>query len=469
MPNYSKVQFIAWEIYTGPVYSAGGADHYPGIAPALGDRRWDVLSQCLDISARVAFTKMAMEAAYQNASSDEDTLKIFMAPEFLYRGAAGAYLFDLLNGWEESAPPGFGQLPPPYDRHWGGLFGELRELTADPKFQNWVFVFGTAVGAAFPYAGGRISTAGAGTQGPAAMGWNLSMIQCGGTQAQGDGCYFTEKHLKSGIDFVQFNLSHVRPMFFTAKEIEHGSEPTWRVLDRLIQYIPGEMGGSLFRFPEICRGDGSLIQFGLEICLDHAQAYVPGSAEDKVTGRLARSRALVDIQLVPSCGMSLIESSLALAPKNGPKNCSYAFNCDGLLTWDSQREHARRFLGAHVHLWSGSEEAGEGHPPRVLANIFDSFQIEGHIPVDGSADLSGVQLPTAAAQALQINLSDIRAEQLWRSREAFPPGGNPHQYLWPEGAGFVRVLDAQPLAPGNPLPQLPAGTDAREPDAGVQA
>ena len=104
MPNYSKVQFIAWEIYTGPVYQNRLADHYPGIAPALGDRRWDVLSQCLDISARVQFTKKALDAAYESADQDENTLKVFMAPEFLYRGAAGAYLFDLLNGWDGGRP-----------------------------------------------------------------------------------------------------------------------------------------------------------------------------------------------------------------------------------------------------------------------------------------------------------------------------------------------------------------------------
>lgn len=463
MPNYSKVQFIAWEVYTGPVYSRGGADRYPGIAPAWGDRRWDVLSQCLDISARVEFTRLAIEAACQEASSDADTLKVFMAPEFLYRGAAGAYLFDLLNGWEEAAPPGFGTLPPPYDRHWGGLFGELWALTAEPRFQDWVFVFGTAVGAAFSCARGRIVTAHTGAQ-LAAVGWNLSMVQCGGMPERGDGCYFTEKHLKSGIDFVEFNLTHTPPVLFTQDQIEHGSEPTWRVLDRLIQYIPGEMGGSLFKLPGICKGDGSLIQFGLEICLDHAQAYVPGAGEGQVTGRLARSGALVDIQLVPSCGMSLVESSLALAPREGPKNCSYAFNCDGLLTWDSQREHARRFLGGHIQLWSGSAEQGGGHPPRVLANIADSFHTAGHVQVDGSIDLSAVRLPEAASQALGIDLSNIRAGQLWRSHAPFPPGGDPHQHLWPEGAGFVRALEPQSLEPGSSAPQLPARRDTGEPE-----
>ena len=89
MPEYSKVQFIAWEIYTGAVYGPSGADHYAGLAPAAGDRRFHVLSQCLDIMARVEFTRRAIETAYKNAQADSETLKIFMAPEFLYRGAAG--------------------------------------------------------------------------------------------------------------------------------------------------------------------------------------------------------------------------------------------------------------------------------------------------------------------------------------------------------------------------------------------
>ena len=110
MPEYSKVQFIAWEIYTGAVYGPSGADHYAGLAPAAGDRRFHVLSQCLDIMARVEFTRRAIETAYKNAQADSKTLKIFMAPEFLYRGAAGAYFYDLLNGWEK-APASFGPLP----------------------------------------------------------------------------------------------------------------------------------------------------------------------------------------------------------------------------------------------------------------------------------------------------------------------------------------------------------------------
>lgn len=472
MPNYSNVQFIAWEIYTGPVYSSGAANHYQGIARAEGDRRWDVLSQCLDISARVEFTRLAMEAAYQAADPDTNTLKIFMAPEFLYRGAAGAYLSDLLNGWVEDAPKDFSDgrnpLPPPYNRAWGGLFGELRALAADPRFQDWVFIFGTAVGAAFSCAKGRVITDDTGSQQSTAMGWNLALVQCGGTNRMGDGCYFVEKHLKSAIDFVHFNQAHAKARFFTQEEMKHGSEPTWRVLDRLIQHIPGEQGGSAFRFPDVCKSGGSPLQFGLEICLDHAQAYEGMESQEQVTGRLARSKMLVDIQLVPSCGLWLIPSSLALAPKDGPKDCSYAFNCDGLITNDSNDPWLDGTLSGHVHLWSGSALPGEGNPPQVLENVIDSVFTPGHIPVSGTVDLSRIQVPAESLQALQVDLSQIEAGQLWRSHKSFPLGGNSGQYLWPGGAGFVRALPPRPLAapPQSPQPpRLPARTDG--PDGAV--
>ena len=61
-----------------------------------------------------------------------------------------------------------------------------------------------------------------------------------------------------------------------------------------------------------------MILFGLEICLDHAQAY-SNAPQTGVTGRLAINGDAVNIQLVPSCGMRLKESPLALAPKDGPK------------------------------------------------------------------------------------------------------------------------------------------------------
>lgn len=465
MPNYSHVQFIAWDVYTGPVYTGptpedhplgpsnypGFADIYPGIAFALGDRRLDILGQFLDIKARVEFTRLAIEAACQEADADAGTLKIFMAPEFLYRGAAGAYLYDLLNGWVADDPFGDNIIPEPYNKNWPGLFGELRELVKDAKFQDWIFVFGSAVGAAFQTSNGKIIM----DRNHPASGWNQSLIQCGGdTEAQIRACYFTQKHLKSGIDFIEYNLTHPNTRFFTEYNIDHSTTDDLKILDGLMleDPLPHEVGGSLFRFPHICGSDGKMLSFGLEICLDHMQASAASS-----TGRLAGNDAEVNIQLVPSCGMTLIESSLALAPKDGPKTYSYAFNCDGLGSHDPSGTSGFQLSG-HSQLWGGSEAPKQ--PSRHLMEIINtlqdppslypgqySLQDLRSLPVGDSVDLSAIKVKRNAQTALGIDLAHIPAVRLWRSHAPFQDGEDSNIYSWPQGAGFVRALPVQPLCP----------------------
>ena len=438
MADYSKVQFIAWEIYTGPAYGPMGPDHYPGIAPEKGDLRLDVLSQCVDIFARVEFTRRAIETAYGEAEKDPETLKIFMAPEFLYRGAGGAYLYDLLTGW--TAPPKpFAPLPPPLDGLWEGLVGELRSLVAEERFQDWVFVFGSAVGAGFPFSADEP----AGRYSHPVLGRNLSLIQCGGrTAQQRDACYFTEKHLKSPIDFIDYELMNPELRVLTDDDVAHGSEPSWKILDRLIQQDPNRVGGSLFRFPHIRRKGGGVIQFGLEICLDHAVCYYTAGSSPTTTGRLAMGGARVDIQLVPSCGMSLIDSSLALGPQEGPRNFSYAFNCDGLQA----KNPGRCGLGTHIQLWN-ELEGEHGYRVNELVSILDGYGEAGHIAVnDTGADLSALGLSPEDVGRLGIDIQNISARQLWYSHKPFEKGKNNNMHDWPEGPGFVRLMEPQPLA-----------------------
>ena len=437
MPDYSKVQFIAWEIYTGAVYGPSGADYYAGLAPAAGDRRVSVGSQRPGIIAGGGVTPPAHETGPEKAQADSETLKIFVAPEFLYRGAAGAYLYDLLNGWEK-APGSFDPLPAYFKGPWSGLFGELRALVAEERFQDWVFVFGSAVGASFP----RSSVVPDDPRFSAATGCNIALIQCGGnTPQQRDACYFTEKHLKSAIDFVNFTLRNATPRILTDQDIAHGCQPTWRILDRLIQEDPNGLGGSLFRFPHIRRSGGQILQFGLELCLDHCVGYVTAGGAPSPTGRLATGTTLVDIQLVPSCGMSLIPTSLALGPRSGPRNFSYAFNCDGLIPIGGSG-HDRN---THIQLWN-ELESGEGYQVNEVAVIRRGYNEAGHIPVDAAAaDLSALAPAEEIPRTLRINVKNILAGDLWRSHEPFRAGQNNHEQFWPHGPGFIRALDPQPL------------------------
>src|SRR5215469_750997 len=148
MANYTHVQFISWEVYTGPNrgpqpwpinrdgigytgIGRGSATDTPGltIPDPAGDNRLDIEAQIVDIEERIQFTGKAIEEAYKLAATNATTLKVFMAPEFLYRGKGGAYIHDLINGWTEQPPSEFNLLYRRFDG-FPGLFGYLKRLAS---------------------------------------------------------------------------------------------------------------------------------------------------------------------------------------------------------------------------------------------------------------------------------------------------------------------------------------------------
>jgi hypothetical protein len=187
MTNYTHVQFISWEIYTGPNRGPPppppwridqDGTSYTGIV--FGDRndpdnRLDIWGQLYDIGERLQFTYKATEEAYKLAVKRSTTLKVFMAPEFLYRGMGGAYIHDLINGWIKQSPDEL-NLWGEYDR-FPGLFGYLKSHAAQNKFNDWLFVFGTAISASFP----AIKTNGGWILDSTKMGeiYNTALIQRG--------------------------------------------------------------------------------------------------------------------------------------------------------------------------------------------------------------------------------------------------------------------------------------------------
>jgi hypothetical protein len=93
MANYTDVQFISWEVYTGPnrgprpwaINPPADGKGYTGIGKENApDNRLDVEGQIEDIEDRLQFTYKAIEEAHKLAVTKPTTLKVFMAPEFLY-------------------------------------------------------------------------------------------------------------------------------------------------------------------------------------------------------------------------------------------------------------------------------------------------------------------------------------------------------------------------------------------------
>ena len=398
--NYSKVQFISWEVNTGPVNDPvpqpplNFPGHYVGLRlNGQNDDRVDVYSQCRDIQARIEFTKNAIQQASKLADPSPNTLKVFMAPEFLYRGAGGAYLHDLLNGWTGNTPFA---LQAPFNQNWPGLFGGLKQSVANDTYNNWVFVFGTAISAAFPTAqqpDGKwyINT----SQLVNTEVYNTALIQVGGSANTGVN-YASRKHYISGIDFLQWYTGSVQHRLGAVAAADpHNLVPA--------DVVGVPEGGAVFQLNGINDNSGNPIVFGIEICLDHNYNGVGQ------IGRLRTANQYVKIQLVPSSGMQLTDASIRLLPAAGPTPNSYAFNCDGLQSLAQLGE------GCHTQVWNGSNGA-----PVPAANKLCTAS-------DG--------LPTATSQVNAV------------TGTVTVPGIDPvlSTALWKNGAGFVRAINSLPL------------------------
>jgi hypothetical protein len=400
MSNYDKVQFISWELYTGPfrVSTRPGTGWYAGLLNPALDKRLDALGQCWDIEARIAFTADAIAQAKKKSDDSKSTLKVFMAPEFLYRGAGGAYLHDLINGWAAHAPAELA-LPAPYAGRWDGLFGGLRALVATPGFEDWVFVFGTALSASFPTAK---AANGKYLLDPAAMGeiYNSALIQRGGA-ANGDSNYVSRKHYISPIDFVNR----------LGAAIQHAPGNVLPFDPRAV--IPADIlgvteGGAVFGLPGINDASGKPIDFGIEICLDHAQS----GNNANLFGRIRTAGQYVKLQLVPSGGLNLIDASIRLQPGGAATPRSYAFNCDGL------NGLAGAAGGCHTQVWNGAN----GVSPVPAANKL--------VEASGGQALAGTTVLDVANNVVTPH-GPVAADMLWNRGDAGA-----------RGAGKVRVLGA---------------------------
>jgi hypothetical protein len=415
MSNYTHVQFLSWEIYTGPNTNPQGEGSYTGIGNANApDSRLDIEAQCDDVFQRSIFTFKAMTTAYDSGLIDRSpsTLKVFMAPEFLYRGRGGAYIHDLIDGWTK-APAEFNLSG---SDHFPGLFGMLRGHAKtgrrDPHDQNppqvddWLFVFGTAISASFPAKNQNGKWVWDATK-PGEI-YNTALIQRGGFNNT-DANYASRKHYISGIDFIKqyvgseaFTDGHVVPA--DRREIEPNET------DR--------EGSAIFEINGINDKEGKPIIFGIEICLDHLRSTGSRSVENQ-WGRIRTANKWAKIQLVPSGGLWLQTASIRLLPAGtGPTPNSYAFNCDGRFTLDAN-------LGAHTQIWNGA---------------------------------NGKEVPSAnrlveASYAQNINnttLIKIDDQISWASQPgAFKWARNPRNLsardLWHLGAGYVRVMHKMPL------------------------
>ena len=149
--KYKRVQGIGFQIYTGgaPAYIKNETHDHAANPECIGRYSYGQLEgevhphlQCyighdnatVDVAKRIEIMTDAIERAYSLADESKETLKVFIAPEFYWRGVSGAYQF-----LEEA----------PNDPNVCGpvclLLQGLENIAAQERFQDWLFVMGTVI------------------------------------------------------------------------------------------------------------------------------------------------------------------------------------------------------------------------------------------------------------------------------------------------------------------------------------
>jgi hypothetical protein len=285
--RYIQAVCIGYVIKTG--------DYDPNLKPANDQQRQkdetvDVGQACNQLRRAIAAAQTAYRAYSNNLiSADEDkkTLKIFMAPEFFFRGRYGAYR-DI--GWTAK------------------ILSMMRTETGKPEYSDWLFVLGTAI----------FSTEEAPGKGGGRMLENYALVQKGGPKTSDLNDFVVAKEFPSHVDFKHPGVSNVNwydpktSMAKTAGQISKNimpeggrKDPIYTPLDHTKAPVSELVGGVIFTM------DG--ITFGLEVCRDH---YLQRLAHSQEKGRVL-------IQLIPSCGMSIENASIGCVEKG------IVFNVDG--------------------------------------------------------------------------------------------------------------------------------------------
>lgn len=282
MPDYTNIQFIAYEIDTAPkdaVFVNGQL--IGGTYLGLPD-----ISQDIAQRAQLMFDAIQTAAANAAVSADSATLKIFMAPEFFFRGPIGAYTMDQVQE----------------------VIGTLQGLLVGAQWANWMFVFGTIVGYS-DIDNENLEIVLGNTYNKAINSfyemYNVVLVQTGGYATAADAEPLANVIMKENMSNMDFITMPTQGM-------------DWRIVDHLPPLAPPGPGQE----QQINNYDGlgifqaNGLTFGVEVCLDH------------LTGRLSASpvapgQPMVMAQLVPSCGATL-QNGAIVAQDNG-----YAFNVDG--------------------------------------------------------------------------------------------------------------------------------------------
>eukprot|EP00578_Thalassiosira_sp_NH16_P001134 CAMPEP_0181139710 /NCGR_PEP_ID=MMETSP1071-20121207/34927_1 /TAXON_ID=35127 /ORGANISM="Thalassiosira sp., Strain NH16" /LENGTH=544 /DNA_ID=CAMNT_0023226635 /DNA_START=49 /DNA_END=1686 /DNA_ORIENTATION=+ len=148
---YSKVQTLSFQIYTGgaPAFTVDEStgeekqNHECYGLHSYGLPENSNILQCYlgledtakDVHRRLNIMRDAVDKAYDNSDKDDSVLKIFLSPEFFFRGLNGAFEFELEEAEDEN-----GECSDICH-----ILKGLENIVAHKRFENWMFLFGTVI------------------------------------------------------------------------------------------------------------------------------------------------------------------------------------------------------------------------------------------------------------------------------------------------------------------------------------
>ena len=273
MSGYKRIQFIGYSISTGPKAVREDARKE---TMYTGDQ-----DPVVDLGKRSAFLRDVLEKVSSNShiSQNKDVLKLLMLPEFFFRGQEQAYEM----------------------RHVDNLIASLKASVIDSQWQDWVFVFGTVIGA------------GQSEGNNGADGYQYCLIQQGGRNKG-------KRNSQTRIVMRE----HLAENEFITVDVKNNEKERW---ERSHHCLPPEYWGVGMEEQQNHYDGRSIfelegITFGLEIGQDHEEGRLKFSSQ-------YAGHKKVQIQLIPSCGAEILSESV-VAAKEG-----WVFSCDGLNECDT--------------------------------------------------------------------------------------------------------------------------------------
>lgn len=340
--GYSYVQQVGLSLYTFPSnFATSGVEaFYDGIDKAVSTYAGLEVNNLHDAKERVKVLKYFVELAYKSEhwSRDPRVLKVFMAPEFFFRGPHGAYNIHSMHGCTNRNKTG-GICNAPIM----AILLECNKFIQDARFSDWLFVFGTVV--AYKPAASR------GALMIPREYFNFAPIMRGGPAGRGQH-HIVAKSYMSGIDFLDCDGSKGKLCVANPKSMGIGK---YAIFSQAQQLQLTKLGFQL-RPNNDFHQDG--IHFGLEVCLDHAQHRL----EDGLRG------GTVQVHLVTSAGMSIEWSATRDGPvmlqDGGGAGARTSYYCPGCDYLGKGRSEVNGLTPSHV-VFSSTDDAYDTIAHRV--------------------------------------------------------------------------------------------------------